>query len=164
VAQPDVARDLRLGEGMEDGERLEFLVTQSHPAPTDLLEVDLLRRAPIDPEDDPVSAPRHDPRHRAGHTSVRDSDSNSLGRNEAYCDHGVAVGPAACEQGGGPAVCAATCERHPAADHVIDASDDVGLVAGLRVDEDQEKRVAARVVDVCDRRRCSGVPGAARID
>jgi hypothetical protein len=92
VAQPHVARQLRLSERMDDRQGFELLVAQRHVGAVELLEVHVLGAPAVELQHHTAVCLGDDRRRRPRLAAVRDADADRARRDKRHGNDRVGVG------------------------------------------------------------------------
>ena len=142
----DEAAQLGLGERMDHGEHLELVVVDVHAGDAQLLEIDVLSGPAVELEHGSALRAGHDRRCAPRDAAMRDADPDGRSTADGNGDHAVRQGAAVGETGAPGTPGGATGERDHSPGDRVRPGDDLGLVAGLGVDEQQQNGMRS-VVD-----------------
>src|SRR5215211_2469107 len=145
VPRADGSAELRLCERVHHRQGLELVVAELSAVHPKFLEVDVRRRPPVQLDDVRAVRAGDDRRGSPRYAAVRDPDADRRAAADRHCDDAVQQCASPGEPGargppGGPAG-----ERNRAARDRVRPGDDLGLVARLRVDEQQHDPMGSAV-------------------
>src|SRR4051812_2710558 len=138
VAEPEVSVELGLGDRVGDRHRLELIVVERQAGEAELLEVDLLGRAPVDLLDGLPARPREDGGRPAGPAALGFPEPGGAVGGERNRHDAVRGSPAVVEVALLRTAGRTPGERHAGARRLVGAGDRVGYVAAGGLDQEQD--------------------------
>src|SRR5215212_8886531 len=145
VPRADRSAELRLCERVHHRQCLELVIAEPGAVHAELLEVDVQRRPPVQLDDVRTFRAGHDRRRSPRHAAVRDAHADRRAAADRHRDDAVQQRASAGEPGARRPPGRPAGEWNRAARDGVRPGDDLGLVAYLRVDEQQHDPVRSAV-------------------
>src|SRR4029453_4925319 len=147
---------------MRHGDRLEIGVAQWDVAHPELLEIDSLGGTAVELQHDRAARAGDDRRSATRDTAVPNADPDRHRVDKSDGNHASRKRFAVCELGSDLSARGSSCKRDAPTGNLVCTGDDLSLVAGLRVDEQEEDGVSSVAADAeqsLGRGTSPGAPG-----